>query len=425
MTRAENSTIYGDRTSLLGGHAQTYVQIEQGGKPRALGVRFTRSMLADLPYDPPFDGNNCFDINGDGELTFHLPMPECAGGYQAILFFPAEIVKNAKLPFKWFLLNWNPTGHGPPHVYDVPHFDFHFFIMDYIDRNFIRPGPCGIVVNCDDFEIAIEPVPARYLPPDYQDFQAVEPRMGNHLVDVTSPEFTPAGFTRTFVYGSYNGQITYLEPMVTLAFLESQPDECLPVKQPQAFQVAGYCLQSTVLDIAAGYTQYLLRVLSSGNSPEADRAPIYLGAAITCSLHDTEVSAMNASHLFAGIYWPVILMVLATGWLLLPLVSYRPPERTIHAAAPLPDPVLQGDESVDEDEEEGPASNQAPFSVGSIVGTYASTNIGRGGQFAVSDVGIFKFDGVGTFSGSVTVNPTPDFRARMPASSRRLPEHMR
>ena len=64
--------------------------------------------------------------------------------------------------------------------------------------------------------------------------------------------------------------------------------------------------------------------------------------------------------------------------------------------------MLQGDESIDEDEEKA----QHPirrFSVGSIVGTYASTNIGRGGQFAVSDVGIFKFDGVGTFSGSVTV----------------------
>jgi hypothetical protein len=236
----ELCTIYGDRTSILGGRAQTYVQIEQGGKPRALGLKFTGSMLSNLPYDPPFDGNNCFDINGDGELTFHLPMPECAGGYQAILFFPAKTVERANLPFSWFLLNWNPTGHGPPNVYDVPHFDFHFYIMDYIDRNFIRPGPCGIVVNCDDFETAIKPVPARYLPPDYQDFQAVEPRMGNHLVDVTSPEFTPAGFSRTFVYGSYNGQITYLEPMITLAFLESQPDECLPVKQPQAFKVAGY-----------------------------------------------------------------------------------------------------------------------------------------------------------------------------------------
>ena len=132
---------------------------------------------------------------------------------------------------------------------------------------------------------------------------------------------------------------------------------------------------------------------------------------------------MNASHLFAGIYWPVV-GVLATGGFS-SLVSYRPPERTIHAAAaPLPDPVLQGDESSTRMKRR-PSIQSGAFSVGSIVGTYASTNIGRGGQFAVSDVGIFKFDGVGTFSGSVTVNLTPDFRARMPTSSRRLPEHMR
>lgn len=237
----ELCTIYGDRTSILGGRAQTYVQIDRGGKPRALGLKFTGSMLSNLPYDPPFDGNNCFDINGDGELTFHPPMPECAGGYQAILFFPAKTVERAKLPFKWFLLNWNPMGHGPIGIYDRPHFDFHFYIMDYIERNYIRPGPCGIVVDCDDFETAIKPVPSNYLAPDYQSFDAVEPRMGNHLVDVTSPEITGADiFKRTFVYGSYNGAITYLEPMITLEFLETRPRECLPVKQPAAFKATGY-----------------------------------------------------------------------------------------------------------------------------------------------------------------------------------------
>jgi hypothetical protein len=233
-------TIFGDKTSLLGGSARTYVQIQNDGKPRALGLEFTSSMLSNLPYVPPFDGNNCFDINGDGELSFDMPMPECAGGYQAILFFPAKIVKRANVPFKWFLLNWNPTGHGPPHVYDRPHFDFHFFIMDYIDRNFIRVGPCGFVVDCDDFRTAIKPVPPRFVPPNYRSFDAVEPRMGNHLVDVTSPEFTGGVFTRTFVYGSYNGNVTFLEPMITLAFLESRPSECLPVKQPAAYKVTGY-----------------------------------------------------------------------------------------------------------------------------------------------------------------------------------------
>jgi hypothetical protein len=237
----ERCTIYGDRTSLLGGRARTYVQIEEGGKPRALGLEFTRSMLADLPYDPPFDGNNCFDINGDGELTFHMPTPECAGGYQAILFFPAKTVERANLPFSWFLLNWNPMGHGPIGIYDRPHFDFHFYIMDYVDRNFIRPGPCGIVVDCDDFQTAIKPIPSQFVPPDYRSFDAVEPRMGNHMVDVTSPEITGQDvFKRTFVYGAYDAKITYLEPMITLQHLQTRPNECLPVKQPAAFEVAGY-----------------------------------------------------------------------------------------------------------------------------------------------------------------------------------------
>jgi hypothetical protein len=234
-------TIYGDRTSLLGGRARTFVQLNEHGRPRALGLKFTSSMLSNLPYDPPFDGNNCFDINGDGDLSFHPPMPECAGGYQAILFFPAKIVKRANLPFKWFLLNWNPAGHGPIGIYDRPHFDFHFYIMDYVDRNFIRPGPCGIVVDCDDFQTAIKPVPSQFVPPDYRSFDAVEPRMGNHMVDVTSPEITGQDvFKHTFVYGAYNSKITYLEPMITLEHLQTNPNECLPVKQPAAFEVAGY-----------------------------------------------------------------------------------------------------------------------------------------------------------------------------------------
>jgi hypothetical protein len=234
-------TFYGDRTSILGGRARTYVQLKEDGTPRALGLQFTRSMLSDLPYDPPFDGNNCFDIDGDGELSFHGAMPECAGGYQAILFFPAKVVERANLPFSWFLLNWNPMGHGPIGIYDRPHFDFHFYIMDYVDRNFIRPGPCGIVVNCDDFQTAIKPVPSQFVPPDYRSFDAVEPRMGNHLVDVTSPEITGQDiFKRTFVIGAYDAKVTYLEPMITLEHLQSRPNECLPVKQPAGFEISGY-----------------------------------------------------------------------------------------------------------------------------------------------------------------------------------------
>lgn len=239
---------YGDRITLGNGQATTFIIVRRTGEPQVMGLEFEESMLDDLPYDPPFDGNNCFDINGDGEISFHDPV-ECAGGYQAILFFPKAIVEEAELPFTWFLLNWNPVGHDPPGIYDRPHFDFHFYILDYIERNFIRPGPCGIVVNCDDFVIATKSVPERYLHPDYADFMAVEPRMGNHLVDATAPEITgQEPFTRTFVYGSYDGKIAYYEPMITLEYLETQPNICIPLKLPAAYEISGhyptrYCIR--------------------------------------------------------------------------------------------------------------------------------------------------------------------------------------
>ena len=133
---------------------------------------------------------------------------------------------------------------------------------------------------------------------------------------------------------------------------------------------------------------------------------------------------MNASHLFAGIYWPVMLMVLATGGFSCPGVVPTARAAQIHAAAaPLPDPVLQGDESSTRMKRRPSIQSGAFRSVS--YRHYASTNIGRGGQFAVSDVGIFKFDGVGTFSGSVTVNLPTGLPRGCRTSSRRLPEHMR
>ena len=57
---------YGDKASLGDGTVQTYVTMRRG-RPRSVGVVFSKSMLDNLP-DVPFDGNNCFDVNGDGEL---------------------------------------------------------------------------------------------------------------------------------------------------------------------------------------------------------------------------------------------------------------------------------------------------------------------------------------------------------------------
>ena len=38
-------------------------------------------------------------------------------------------------------------------------------------------------------------------------------------------------------FGAYDGHVSFYEPMITRAYLESRPDLCVPIKQPQAWQI--------------------------------------------------------------------------------------------------------------------------------------------------------------------------------------------
>jgi hypothetical protein len=86
------------------------------------------------------------------------------------------------------------------------------------------------------------------MPPDYVDVEAVVPVMGNHLIDVTGPEFQKQPFTRSWIYGVYDGKVIFYEAMVTLAYMRSKPNGCLPIKAPKAVAVSGlypteYCVR--------------------------------------------------------------------------------------------------------------------------------------------------------------------------------------
>ncbi|WFE28138.1 hypothetical protein O7623_02710 [Solwaraspora sp. WMMD791] len=240
--------VYGRPLPLGGATVRTYAQIE-GTVPRVIGITFPSSALSGLPTEMT-DRHHCFDVDGDGAIQ---EMTECAGGHERELELPAALRRLPGVPLTWALVNWNPHGHGAPGVYDVPHFDFHFYIQPKAERDAIRPGPCGIIVHCDDFVRGTVPVPPQYLPADYTDLQMVEVAMGNHLLDQTSPEWNGSPFTRTFIYGSYDGRISFLEPMITHSWLQGlvtgqHSSACLPIKQPAAWQVAGwypqqYCIR--------------------------------------------------------------------------------------------------------------------------------------------------------------------------------------
>ena len=237
---ADATTLYSDPQTLGNGAARLYAELDAAGAPAVLGISFEAGMLEGLPAMPN-TWSRCFDKNGNGRIDEHH---ECSGDYELRFALPQELVEGKSTPFSWVSVNYNPMGHPPPAppVWAVPHLDFHFFIMPEDAVAQIRPGPCSELNDCDDFARAQVPVPPQFLHPDHIDVGAAVPDMGNHLIDSKTPELAPGGppFTHTFIFGAYDGQITFYEPMITLAYLESRPDTCAPIKQPKAWATDGY-----------------------------------------------------------------------------------------------------------------------------------------------------------------------------------------
>jgi hypothetical protein len=225
------------KSDLGKGTVSSYAELDASGAPRALGVAFSAGALDGLPTAGS-DRHHCFDRNKDGVMD---PDTECLKQYEVVIPLPDAVVKRADIPFTWVLLNWNPHGHMPPGVYDAPHFDVHFYMEPIANVFALQDGPCGPeFMRCDQFEVARRPVPSNYMHSDFKDVEAAAPAMGNHLVDLTSPEFHKQPFTRTWIFGVYDGKVTFYEEMVTRAFLLSKPNTCFPIKSPPAVGRRGF-----------------------------------------------------------------------------------------------------------------------------------------------------------------------------------------
>ena len=232
-TGRHERTLRGRVEQMGGGRIQSFVTLDQSGAPTAIGVTLTAGALEQLP-PVPNTVSRCFDLDGSGKYTGH----ECLGDEERILDVPVD--SSTGLTFRWIQVNWNPAGHHNT-PYAQPHFDFHFHTGDRARVEAIAPGRCGELVDCGDFKVATRPVPPRYVPSGYIDVGAVVPRMGNHLLDSQSPELKDSlPFTNTFIYGAYDGEVIFWEPMITLDLLKNTQDSCLEIRQPEAFQRAGY-----------------------------------------------------------------------------------------------------------------------------------------------------------------------------------------
>jgi len=158
--------------------------------------------------------------------------------------------KHAPEPYTFMMLDWNPQGHEPPGAYDVPHFDFHFYWQAESEVMAIDPSDPDFASKANalpsgDFlpPFYILPIPP-FLPPS----AIAVPGMGVHWSDVRSPEIQHllgnaegwAEFTKTLIYGSWDGELTFVEPMITRAYLLSHPDELIPIPQPARYPKPGW-----------------------------------------------------------------------------------------------------------------------------------------------------------------------------------------
>jgi len=230
------SRALGWQLKLGNGTVSSYAELDKGGTPAAIGVVWSSSALEGLPKGS--DHHRCFGRTKDGELD---AATQCQHTHEFVIPLPDAVARRDDVPFKWVLLNWNPEGHIPPGVYDVPHFDVHFEMVSIAEVFAIEPGPCGPeFVRCDQFRIARKPLPPNYLARDYVDVEAVVPAMGNHLVDTTGPEFQKQPFTRSWIYGVYDGKVIFYEAMVARAYMLTKPNGCVPIKAPKAVAAAGF-----------------------------------------------------------------------------------------------------------------------------------------------------------------------------------------
>jgi hypothetical protein len=199
-TDDDYNTFYGPVFQMGNGHIRSWINIRRSDdKPLAIGLEMTDNSLSGLSTNPTdFEGN-----------TFMLPLHQKA---------------KAVTPFDHIMVNWNPNGHEPPHIYDLPHFDIHFYKIPVAEQMMITGAPTAAP-------------PAGYLPASYVIQGGIVPQMGTHWLDPASPELPPtlATFTHTLIYGSNNGAVIFIEPMITRAYFLSGSSITKAYPQPVHF----------------------------------------------------------------------------------------------------------------------------------------------------------------------------------------------
>lgn len=174
---------------------------------------------------------------GDEEVDVNLDFPTTTAAGDAVDHHQ----------FRFVRFEYLPDGHIPEGVYDVPHFDFHFFMLDEQTVEAIEPHPAQYTIPKPQMpEAHIRPPLVDTDDDGEPDAPLVEKRRGEPITDPRFSEYQEDGeFTHTHLYGGYDpdgdgtGRLILFEPMITTDFVD-QLDTLLEVElqTPSAYFTA-------------------------------------------------------------------------------------------------------------------------------------------------------------------------------------------
>ncbi|HYG87817.1 MAG TPA: DUF5602 domain-containing protein [Azospirillum sp.] len=186
------------------GTAQAWVSMDWNGEPAALGVSVSEAALRGIEA-----------LHHGAALTLPLPAEAAGTGFDHVL------------------LNWNPHGHPPAHIWGSPHFDVHFYM--------ISPAAREAISDKDpEFKTKARRNPeAHFVPVGYVLESEAIPAMGVHWADASTPEFHGKPFTHTLIYGAWDGQVTFIEPMIDKSVFDRRETVVADIRQPAAVAIPG------------------------------------------------------------------------------------------------------------------------------------------------------------------------------------------
>lgn len=193
------NVFYGSAVPFGNGVVRSFVSQTKNGEPLAIGLEISEKAMQKLPHEI-------------AEIILELPN------------------KANNMIVDHISLGWNPEGHEPPGIYDLPHFDMHFY--------WIPEEEVMDITNADLAEILPDNM---YWPATYFDTPGFVPMMGKHWLSGLAPELGGQVFDETFIYGSYNGEFIFYEPMITWDYLNDRNfEDSYAIQQPENYDRTGY-----------------------------------------------------------------------------------------------------------------------------------------------------------------------------------------